>query len=80
MADPDFKRLGAMIEVAATAWRFWEKHALGPKLAPSCFVCGETVSFAPAVQHAELPGIVCCSRCKVASDQAKQPHREVHGK
>ena len=53
-----------------TLLAFFTKHALGPLAAPSCMVCGETC-LAPAVQHLELPGVVCCRRCKAASEAAK---------
>jgi hypothetical protein len=51
---------------------FFSKYAIGPKLPPSCFVCGQIV-IEPAVTHAELPGIICCKRCKDAADRAAQP-------
>jgi hypothetical protein len=43
--------------------KFFERHAMGPKRAPSCLCCGE-VPEQIAVQHMELPGIVVCAKCR----------------
>lgn len=51
---------------------FYDRYALGPKTAPSCLVCGQPLDDKPAVQHAELPGIVVCRRCKEASIRDEQ--------
>ena len=70
--DKNLIRASGMLRAVVAAIDFFEKYAIGGKLAPSCFVCGRTVSEAPAVKHAELAGIVCCFRCKSASDKALQ--------
>lgn len=59
---------------------FFGKYALGPKERPSCLVCGHTPEqWPPAIQHAELPGIVVCFPCRDAAQSAQKaaatPHR-----
>lgn len=66
------ERQQATFEANRTARAFFDKHALGPLAAPSCFMCGETVPGAAAVHHMELPGVVGCARCQAACDAAKQ--------
>jgi hypothetical protein len=52
-------------------WNFWNKHAMPPLSRPSCFVCGRVPDqWPPAVQHLELPAVVCCHICKAASERA----------
>lgn len=49
---------------------FFDKHALGPKAAPSCMCCGQSMQGRePAIQHMELPGIVICLECRDARAQ-----------
>ncbi len=55
-----------------TWMRFFDKHALGPLAAPSCFMCGETVQGLAPIKHLELRGIVGCQRCLDASIAARQ--------
>jgi hypothetical protein len=51
-----------------TLLEFFSKHALGPKMRPSCLVCGKTpIEWPPAIQHVELPGIVVCRGCRDAA-------------
>lgn len=50
-----------------TLARFFAKYALGPKMPPSCLVCGRVSPWPPAIQHAELPGIVVCHSCRDAA-------------
>lgn len=57
------RRLQAYPQLSA----FFSKYALGSKLPPSCFVCGQTVVDA-GVTHLDLPDIQCCKRCKNASE------------
>lgn len=52
---------------------FWEKHALGSKLPPSCLCCGQ-VKGNRAIQHAELPDIYICDDCRTAAMQSEAPH------
>lgn len=59
------RKLAAAEQRAATYAEFFDKHALGPKSAPSCLVCGQTTQ-EPAIQHMELPGIVVCNKCRSA--------------
>lgn len=61
---------------------FHHKHALGPMLPPSCLVCGQMTGpaeleaeFSVAIQHAELPGIVVCKRCRDAATPPNASHR-----
>ena len=48
---------------------FFEKHALGSLLPPSCLTCGQTVTGAkgaddgPGIYHLELPDVVVCRTC-----------------
>lgn len=63
-------------QLNTAARAFFDKHAFGPLAAPSCFVCGDLCG-PPAVQHLELPGVVCCARCKAASEAAKQGNTEI---
>ena len=53
----------------ATMRPFFNEHALGPKMRPSCLVCGRNDYKAVAVSHAELPGMVVCDTCKSAQSQ-----------
>lgn len=49
---------------------FFAKHALGQMLPPSCFVCGQSMEGRTvAVQHLELPDVVCCEKCKSAEQR-----------
>jgi hypothetical protein len=50
----------------ATMRPFFDKHALGALAKPSCLCCGRNDYKSVAVQHAELPAIVICDRCKCA--------------
>ena len=43
--------------------KFFDKHALGSKLAPSCLVCGQTLTDSPGIGHMELSGVVICKTC-----------------
>jgi hypothetical protein len=45
---------------------FYDKHALGPMMAPSCLVCGQLPDKV-AIQHMELPGVVVCEKCRTAA-------------
>jgi hypothetical protein len=55
---------------------FFTKHALGPKDAPSCLVCGSAaIPWPPAIQHLELPGIIVCHSC-AAARQANEALRK----
>lgn len=47
---------------------FHEKHALGPMRAPSCLCCGQLPE-SIAIKHAELPGIVICTKCRDATTE-----------
>lgn len=50
---------------------FWRKHALGSLARPSCIICGQPpAEWPPGIQHAELPDIVVCTRCRDASQRA----------
>jgi hypothetical protein len=51
---------------------FFTKHALGPKPAPSCLVCGQTINGEPAIKHLELPGVVVCFPCRDAARAARE--------
>lgn len=51
---------------------FHEKHALGPMRAPSCLCCGQLPE-SIAIKHAELPGIVICTKCRDAALSATTP-------
>lgn len=52
---------------------FFSKHALGPLARPSCLVCGHVPpEWPPGIQHAELPGIVVCTRCRDAGQRSAQ--------
>jgi hypothetical protein len=54
---------------------FFQKHALGALSRPSCLVCGQPPKdWPPGIQHAELPEIVVCTRCRDAGQRA------AHGK
>ena len=59
---------------------FWRKYALPPLGRPSCLVCGrDDYAWPPAIQHAELPGIVVCHPCRDARatvQPAERPLRE----
>lgn len=56
---------------AETHREFWRKYALPPLARPSCIVCGWLPEqWPPAIQHAELPGIVVCHRCRDAAQRA----------
>ena len=58
-----------------TREEFFDRYALGPKVKPSCFVCGrDDYEWPPAIQHMELPGIVCCHKCRDAA--LAQPQEE----
>lgn len=45
---------------------FYDKHALGPMMVPSCLVCGQLPEVV-AIQHMELPGVVVCEKCRTAA-------------
>jgi hypothetical protein len=45
---------------------FWQKHANGPMLPPSCLCCGKLPDEV-AIKHLELPGIVICRACRDAA-------------
>lgn len=45
---------------------FFDRYALGPKLPPSCLCCGQLPDEV-VIQHAELPGIVVCRKCRDAT-------------
>jgi hypothetical protein len=50
---------------------FFQKHALGALARPSCLVCSQPPKeWPPGIQHAELPEIVVCTRCRDAGQQA----------
>jgi hypothetical protein len=62
-----------MLQAYPALSAFFEKYALGPKERPSCFVCGRTVEqWPPAIQHAELPGIVACFPCRDAARLSRE--------
>lgn len=43
---------------------FYEKHALGPKAAPSCLMCGQSTQGKEiGIHHMELPEVVICADC-----------------
>lgn len=42
--------------------KFYDKHATGAMLAPSCLCCGQLPEEI-AITHLELPGIVVCRKC-----------------
>lgn len=54
---------------------FHTKHALGPMTAPSCLCCGQLPE-SIAIKHAELPGIVICTKCRDAALASKPPAGE----
>jgi hypothetical protein len=57
-----------MMQAFPTLADFYDKHALGPKLPPSCLCCGHSMAGREtAIQHAELPGIVICRQCRDAT-------------
>lgn len=57
---------------------FFDKHALGPKSAPSCLCCGRSMQgLQPAIQHGELPAIVICERCRDAALSSTEPQAGV---
>lgn len=58
-------------EPLATYRTFWEKHALGPMLTPSCLVCGQKPEKV-AIKHAELSSVVVCEKCRDAAAGAEQ--------
>ncbi|WP_395406239.1 hypothetical protein ACHMW6_06085 [Pseudoduganella sp. UC29_106] len=49
-----------------TERKFYNKHATGPMLPPSCFCCGKLPNRI-AIRHMELPGIVVCEDCRSAA-------------
>lgn len=55
---------------------FFEKYAIGPKLRPSCLVCGGAVVSEPAITHAELPGIWVCVPCYEACAALAEAKRD----
>lgn len=56
---------------------FFSKHALGPLARPSCLVCGEVPKeWPPGIQHAELPGVIVCTRCRDAAQVARRVGQE----
>lgn len=62
---PDARGVERMAQAFPMLSAFYDKHALGPKSAPSCLCCGKlTTSDRVAVQHLELPGIVVCADCR----------------
>ncbi len=57
---------------------FWEKHALGSKLCPSCLLCGQQRPREQwAIQHGELPDIYICEPCVTAARSASGKHTEL---
>jgi len=54
---------------------FHTKHALGPMTAPSCLCCGQLPE-SIAIKHAELPGIVICTKCRDAALASNPPAEE----
>lgn len=52
-------------EAAAQAYKdFWDKHAKGSMLCPSCLMCGAACAKEQwAIRHAELPDIYICACC-----------------
>lgn len=59
---------------------FFDKHALGPKAAPSCMCCGQSMQGRePAIQHMELPGIVICFECRDARAQLAERPQQLFG-
>ena len=52
-----------------TAWAFFNKHALGSMLPPSCLVCGHSQPNREewGITHAELPNIIVCLKCRDAA-------------
>ncbi len=63
------RELAAKDELLATMRPFFNTHALGPLARPSCLCCGRNDYESVAVQHAELPGVVICDKCKQATTQ-----------
>lgn len=49
--------------------QFYDKYATGPMMPPSCLCCGQLPDKV-AIQHAELPGIVVCEKCRAAPASA----------
>lgn len=68
-------------EAGAAYAAFFDKYALGPKLAPSCLRCGRSTQGRElGIQHIELPGIVICAECCAApavDEAAASAMREV---
>jgi len=67
---PNEKEKERMLHDFPYLQQFHTKYALGPKLPPSCLVCGQQtnpVTRPVAIQHAELPGIVVCTKCRDAA-------------
>lgn len=55
---------------------FFDKYALGSKLAPSCFGCGQPwKAWEGTTRHAELPDIYLCAECarKINAGQRGEP-------
>lgn len=52
---------------------FHNKYGLPQLMRPSCLVCGKPpTDWPPAIQHAELPGIIVCSVCRDAARRASE--------
>lgn len=63
----ELKRLKRIDQAYPEVSAFYMKHAVGQKLAPSCFCCGQ-LSDERAVTHAELPDVFVCKTCKDATE------------
>lgn len=62
---PDEAAKARMIHDFPKLMDFFTKWAFGPKLAPSCLVCGvSTQGREIGIRHMELPSIVVCMQCR----------------
>lgn len=56
---------------------FWDKHAKGSMVCPSCLLCGQQKPREEwAISHAELPDIYICKTCVTAARSTTQPSFE----
>lgn len=66
----ELKRLKRIDQAYPQVSAFYMKHAVGQKLAPSCFCCGQ-LRDERAVTHAELPDVFVCKTCKDATERVR---------